>query len=473
MALLKAGAILFLRSRRDQGARVRQEGAAAGKGLVVRWSLLQGAIFAVGVGTITGCAGGPAGGNSGGDGSSDTTVTFTFRGATPAAVASKTGSGSFTVAALSSGTLTLTIPSTTTTFAVAYVCPSIDVTVSGTKIGQSTSQFVFEASTADGTSFTQACPLASTSSSIQTGTLTGSIDASGISGASFLNVDAQGGGGFLTAYSATPVANISFPAPAGNDRVEVLAYHADFKGYVETFNLVGAKNLTSQPVPGALNGGNTVVLGAADQVVPQTITYSNVPAGYSTPTTLVTYSMTTNGGFVVADAATNQYPALPAAASQTGDSYSFLATARNNTQAVFAEAFADTGGPMTFTFPSPWTYAGPTAAALPTFDFAYSGFTGKTGVVQSASLGWSSGSLSQGLSAMSFTMFATANFQRGTTSMAFPSLSNLAGFLPPPASGTQVGWAAQIAQVSSGVSQPGASNSTVIGVQNAGSYTVP
>ena len=114
---------------------------------------------------LSGC-GGSNGGGGGGVGSS-TTVSITFAGGTPAAVATQIGSGSFT-AATPSGTITLTLPSGTTSFAVAYLCQ-------GAESGETQAyQTVEEATIADGTSFTWRCfaPI----STGPTGTLSFDVD---------------------------------------------------------------------------------------------------------------------------------------------------------------------------------------------------------------------------------------------------------------------------------------------------------
>jgi hypothetical protein len=44
---------------------------------------------------------------------------------------------------------------------------------------------------------------------------------------------------------------------------------------------LAARILRDQTIPGALNGGAPVVFETADETVPQTIAYNNVPNGYS------------------------------------------------------------------------------------------------------------------------------------------------------------------------------------------------
>lgn len=414
---------------------------------------------------ISGCGGSSTGSSgSGSTGSSNpTTVTFTFNGATPTVVATKIGSGGFTVQTPSSGQLSLSIPSGTTNFLVAYICPVFN------GAGWITDQIVVEASTADGTAFTAPCYTTATTG--QTGSLTGSVDASAISGASMLNIDAQSGINLSSAYVGSATGNFSLTAAAGNDRVAVLAYGLTSGSNGQVLNLVGMKNFSSQAVPGALNGGSAVVLGATDQTSMEPITYNSVPSGYSAPSAVVSYEMGGTSGFLVTNLASTQYPAVPAGAVQSGDYYVFNATAHNssNPSETVAVNLNSTGGPVSFTFPTPWTYAGPTPAALPTFDFVNTGFTGKTGVSQNATLTWVPGTFQQSV----VQVMATANYQNGSTSLTFPDLSSVPGFLAAPASGVNVNWGAGILQSDSGFLQPTSSSTMQNEVLNTGAYTEP
>lgn len=309
------------------------------------------------VACIAGCGGNMMLGTSGGNGSSNgssTIMTVTFPGTAPTTVAAKIGAGAFTAETLSSGMLSLSIPSGTTTFAVAFECPPISVISNGAQVGQTTQESVMEASTTDGPSFTEAC---SDRLSFPTAVMTGSVDASAIPTASYLSVNAQSGASAASYSSGSPAANFSLSAPAGSDRVEVLAFNQVSQGPLQTLSLVAAKNFSSQAVPGALNGGSTIELGASDQTAQAPITYANVPSGFPAPSTIAIYQMTGGGGFVIAGAATNQYPVLPVGAVQNGDSYAFVATARNGLQTVSSSITNSAGEAVTFVFPDPWTYA--------------------------------------------------------------------------------------------------------------------
>lgn len=397
---------------------------------------------------VAGCGGSSDGGSSGGSGGdSPTTVTFTVKGATPTAVATQIGSGSFTEATLVSGKLTLSLPSGTTSFAVAFVCPSTSLTFLSP---QQTEENVIEATTLDGTSFTESCPTQPTAPA--TGTLTGSVDASAISGANILEVYAQnpqsaqnGPAGFPFPVLGSS-GSFSVAAPLGTDRVLVLAYDSVLSGDIESLgDLAAAKNFSSQLVPGALNGGNTVVLGAADATTLEPVTYTNVPSGYGGPTVLAGFEMSDGGVTLLGTSDTNGYPALPAGVEQSGDSYVFNATAHNTSnlgEQVRVITTSASAGPESFTFPTAWTYAGPAAAAWPSFNVAYAGFAGKTGVTDAVVESWTTGATAANL----VVVIATGNSLNGSTTLAVPDLSGLAGFLAAPASGTNLVWTAEISR---------------------------
>jgi hypothetical protein len=416
-------------------------------------------------GSSSGTGGGGGGGNGGG-GNTPTTVTVSFAG-TPTALATQVGSGAFTAATLTSGKLTLSIPSGTTNFAVAYICPD----------GGYIQQFVLEASTLDGTSYS-ALYCASTATE-PTGTLTGSGDVSAIAGAGYLGVTADSGSGYSEGFLLTVTGEpqpISVALPSGTDRVLLTGaslQNPEVFGSEE--NVLAVRNFDSVTVPGTLNGGNTVTLGAADEVTMQPITYKNVPSGFSAPTTNVNYEWSDGGMLPLSNEATTQYPAIPAAAAESGDYYSFAAATEMSTNGGGGEAGVSVAtnttanGPVTFTFPAPWIYAGPTPSAQPVFNMANSGITGKTGVVDTIALSWSPTSVGQTTSVV----YATANYLNGSTSLGVPNLTGVSGFLSVPPSGGLVIWFADVEQSSAASLQPLGPNGTYIDVENGGSFTVP
>jgi hypothetical protein len=427
-----------------------------------------------------GSGGGGGNGGGGNGGGNSTNVTFAITG-TPTAVATKIGSGSFTAATLTDGSLTLSLPDGTTNFAVAYVCPSVNVG-STTSQRMETNEDVVEASTLDGTSFSESCPvLTSTGSTGSTGTLTGSVDASAIPGSAynFLNIYAENGTAESTGDSAFPSGSFSFAAPVGTDRVEVVDYGMTVGSSGEVQSVVAIKNFSGQAVPGALNGGSTVVLSAADQTVPEPITYQNVPTGFSAPTTNDYYVWSGGDSILVENAATSTYLALPAGAMETGDYYYFDAFATgslsgatngNGYEEVTVETTSTSSGPVSFSFPPAWTYAGPAAATWPSFNVAYSGFSSSADVCDQASMIWQPSPTVENVVVVA----ASGNYLSGSTTLAVPDLTSLTGFIAAPPSKTTVGWGANVLQSEYPCFKPSTlSNSTVKIVNNGGTYTTP
>ena len=420
-------------------------------------------VFGVGAALIAGCGGDRSTSGGGGENNS-TTVTVTFGGTSmPVAVAAQIGTGPLAVQTLSSRTLSLSIPSGTSNYAVADLCPAL-VT------GQSSSQveYVTEASITDGASLNLYCPYQQS----QGGTLTGSLNATAIQGVQFFEINSRNGDS-LTQDGAGggPTVNFDLPAPVGNDRVLVLAFNNQNPG-----GPVAAKNFDNQTVPGALNGGNTVVFGAADETTPEAITYTNVPSGFSNPSTNIWLAMGDAVEVVqFAGPATTQYAVLPPSATESGDIYFFYAGAHatvGSSSAVYA-GVTSSGGPVSFTFPAPWSYAGPKPASLPSFTIGYTEFSGETNVAQEAMIQWESGSGTGSTATNQIELEGTANYQSGSTTLAVPDLSGVAGFLAAPASGTQVQWSASIMQQSYALTNRTPLNATWSSVTNSGSYTVP
>jgi hypothetical protein len=201
--------------------------------------------------------------------------------------------------------------------------------------------------------------------------------------------------------------------------------------------------------------------------------------GYSPVNRTVVYN-TAGGAFVELEldnlgAQLTQYLAMPSGTYQSGDYYDFLVSASDATSggAVSVENYMSSAGPQSFTFPAPWSYAGPTAAALPTFNFAYAGFSGMSNISQQAAIYWDLGTWAFGIPADfdEISMNATANYQNGSTAMSIPDLSSLTGFLATPPSGANVRWSAGVYQGDPFLASP--PSGTIQGVDNSGSYTEP
>jgi hypothetical protein len=235
-------------------------------------------LFFLSAALVCGCGGSISARNPGGD--ATTTIKFTITGVTPTTVATKIGSGSFTPATLTSGSVTITLPSNETSFAIAYFC-TVSLSPSGNAPSEVTEQDVFEATTLDGDSFSGAClpELSSTSTQTTTAQLTGSIDASAIPGVNNLVVSA---GNVDFNFPFTNATSFGFATTTGTDRVLVLAYDVVYSPPASSgsTSLAAAKSFDSQAVPGALNGGSAVALGQQDETTPVAITYSNLPSGF-------------------------------------------------------------------------------------------------------------------------------------------------------------------------------------------------
>lgn len=407
------------------------------------------------MGVLAGCGGGSGsgsggGGGNGGGGGSPTTVTYDFTGAPPTAVATRIGSGAYTQATLSSGKLTISVPSGTANYSVAYLCPPrTDQTP------EPQYEYIDQNSTLDGTSFTGYCYEPGTAPQVSIVNVV--VDASAIHGGAYVLVNGSG-----NAWSPNPQ-SVSVGMPAGTYDVVVSVADAQF-------NPIALKILRQQTIPGNLNGGNPVVFASSDAMVQQPITYAGVPAGF-TPGAQGNY-VTAEGAYIdLGFSLTSEYPAIPAASVEGGDWYSFNAYASKSLSPTVNERVGvefDTksvGGPETFTFPAPWAYTGPSPAALPTFAIDYSGFSGMQNVEQFADLYWGTNSSN------AISISASENYQVGSATLAVPDLSGVPGFLAPPPSGTSVQWNAGTSHLVSG--SVSGSDLNVSSVSDSGTYTEP
>lgn len=422
-----------------------------------------------GGGSSSGGGGGTGGGNGGGGGTA-TTVTVNFKGQTPTAVATQVGTGAFATVT-PAATVTLSLPSGTTKFAVAYVCPAVTLTV-GMALSQVTNQNVLEATTRDGTSFNAVCGAASGSGT--TGVLTFSVDASAITGASEVSVQAENSQYYAQAPFGVTTTGATLNAPAGTDRVDIQTYNISGSGAGYVLATSAVKSFTGQAVPGALNGGNPVVLGAEDLVTTQPVTFNGLPVGYGTPFVVADFLPSgVAAGLLLTDGQSNNYSVPPASVTQGGGMYDVQVEAiatPNATGAVSVLQRFATAGPVTVNFPVAWSYAGPTAAANPTFDFSsYTGFAGKSGVSQTGEISWQTGTGAQS----TYTVKASASYQGSSSTVTLPNLSGLTGFLPQPASGTSLAWAAAELQSDAGTIQSASGAATVNTVLAQGSFTMP
>jgi len=421
--------------------------------------------FLVGVALfLSGCGSSGSGGNH--DGNS-TTVTFTFdtAGPMPSVVATRTGSGAFTPATLSSNVLTVSVPAGTAEFAVAYLCPTYPYSYyqGGIQYGYN-SQYVVEASTADWTSYTAVCE------AVNLGSFSVDVNATGTSGAQGVLVETGNHSRSRYYYSDQSLSeSSSYLAPVGSDTSFAEAYSGSVSS--DSFYALAVKRFDAPTVPGSLNRGNVVTLGPADLTSGAAITYQNLPAGFTPGNE--TYFDPSAGGTVrlafSSGTALVSYPQLPAAAVESGDTYELSAYAWNDGSGV-GEIIRNQGGAAAVQYPTPWSYSGPAAAALPTFDYSsYSGFTDAAKVTRDGNISWSPSS--QVID--DYHIAATANAMNGSNSLTMPDLSAAGGFLAGPASGTSVTWYAEITENSAGALVAMSSGATKYWVENAGSLIVP
>lgn len=402
---------------------------------------------------LTGCGG--SNGTSLTTGGNPQTVAFTFTGGTPTAAAVQTGTSSFSAATLQSNALNVSVPSGTTNYSMAYVCP-----VSNGFTGE----FVIQASTKDGSAFTLSCY------GQNMGSATGSADATAISNAANILVYS---GNVNSGSVGSTNGTFNFNLPAGSVDVAVVAVDG-----ATPPNVLAVKILRSQTIPGALNGGAPIVFQASDETTFQPIAVTNVPAGFFNPPFMTVYYFTANGTVFLLNNnnSPTQSPILPAAAVASGDFYEFISdtidTATHNSTTSMGQNIAAGSLPATvdLSLPAAWSYSGPSAAQFPSFTFTYPAFSGATAIAYEAIIGWQN-------TATTFTdisVTSTANFLNASTSVTIPDLTSVAGFPPAAASGTSVSWQGAIA---GGATLPFASNTPAAGafesVQNQGTYTEP
>ena len=403
-----------------------------------------------------GSGGGNGGGNGGGSGDQATTITFNFLSGTPTQLAVKVGSGNYTAETLTSNKLTISIPSGTTTYSIAYLCPPYPN--SNSYEGENIQFDSIE----DGTTTSGSCVGASNGTTPTMGDLTGTVNATAFPTAASMQMVILSPSGYQQVVPDQPVGLFDVSGPTGSDRVLIALHDSSL-----LVNLVAIKNFSSQAVPGTLND---VTFSSSDAPTPQPITFANLPNGFSTP--FVGVSAVT-GAIKLASGSLSQYPQLPAGVLQSGDYYTIGATSSPNSASniqyqIGTILYPASGGPVTLTFPAPWSTAGPTAAGLPTFDYDYAGFAGKSNGYVVGSILWTASDGHQ----KSVFISATQNYLGSATTLAIPDLSGVGGFLTPPASGTSVFWDEEIHQSTFAFTASPANGVTNY-VSAQGHYTVP
>ena len=405
------------------------------------------------ISTLAACGGGGSSSGGGGVTPGGTTITVTLVGATPTAVAVATGAtGSFMPITLSgSTTFGVVVPSGTTTYRVAVACPPLLV------MGTLVQETVYEAAISDGTAFTvEPCYQFPSGSA----TITGAFDVSAIPGATQAWIVAANGSTTVNATTGT----FSFTTTSGANDVAVEARDASSK-------LLAVKIVRAQTAPGAVNGGASVALTAADQLVATASIINGIPAGYNPVPALNVTFITANGTRLnLPSTSPSQYMAIASADVLATDSYQINSNDANGTGSLIGQTVYGSGGPITITLPAPIAYAGPTAAAWPSFALSYSGYTGLAAINYLGQISWPTNPTTQD----ELSVYATPAFLGSTTTVVMPDLSSLVGFFNHPASGTTITW---LVEINGGTFQSWVPVAPATGVTNfaqlRGTYTEP
>ena len=364
---------------------------------------------------------------------SSTTITVGFGGTQPSAVAQQIGTGPWTTASLQGGKLTVTIPSGTANaqYAIAYVCPL--PFINGNPL-QMTLEYVIEATPKDGTSYTAPCA----APPFSLGSATGSVNAAAIPGTTDVWILGPVGGLTLGKVGGTN-GTFNVNLTTGTEDIAALAVDG-------SQNLLGVKILRSQTIPGAVNGGNSIVFSANDATHTQPVTLLNAPAGFNSPTFVASYFTAANTIFGLNNLSNSQYAAVSASETQSGDYYEFIGRAAtingSHSQSVEALQTTDTAGPVTLSFPAPLSVAAPVPATFPTFSINYTGFANQTAVSYGAQLDWTITSGPSNTNVYDMSVIATAAYQGNSSNITIPNLTSLAGFLPMAPSGSSIRWTA-------------------------------
>ncbi len=371
-----------------------------------------------------GGGGGTGGGGGGGGGSipNTTAVSVNFVGATPTALAVAMGTGAFTTLSAASS-IQINLPTGTTTYQLAVACPPLAV------MGTITQENVYRFAISDGTALSlEPCYQFPTANA----TITGSFDVSAVAGATQASIlGISGYGGTVNATSGA----FSVSVPSGTTDVAVVARDASFKA-------LAVKFVRNQTAPGAVNGGATIALTAADQLVSTPVTINGIPAGYQPVPALNVSINTANKTYLNLPAVSpTSYSAVAAADTIATDYYQI----NTNDNLAVGDALVGTtiysaGGATTLNYPAALSYAGPTPAAWPTFALSYSGFSGMSAVNYQTQISWQTGATTLD----DLIVTSSSAYLGSSTTIVMPDLSTLSGFFNHPASGTTVNWLVEI-----------------------------
>jgi hypothetical protein len=373
---------------------------------------------------LAACGGGSGVAKSTSQNSTNLTVTFA-NNVFPTAVAEKFGDGAWaSIAVPTTNPLTVVLPQGTTKLGLAYVCPEFTLpSPQGTTARSEES--VIQADISDGSAYTVSCL-----SNPPTGAVTGTVSVSSLAGATSVEIIGAQGSFILSGNSGAVTGNLA----TSTKDIAVVAF-----GKLPQLPPVGVQILRSQSVPGAINGGSPVTLTSSNATTLQPLAASGIPAGFSCPYYLTAY-VTANGTYIPLGVGPNaQYAAVPSSTSASGDYYRFGVDCTMGTNGSLQEVSAfqsgATAGPITLMLPAPLTAQAPVAAAFPSFNVNYSGFSGSSAIADSAEISWQTAGTTYNIK-----LSATAAFEGGSTNLAIPDLTSMPGFLLPPSSGTIVSW---------------------------------
>lgn len=406
------------------------------------------------VAALSACGGGGSGGGGGGGGGvtpTGTQMSLTLSGTTPSAVAVSVGGGAFTPVSVTGGSVSFTIPTGATTYQVAIACPPLNV------FGTITIETVLQATISDGTT-AKVSPCYGPPA--PTATITGSFDVSAIAGAASAYILGNQGSQFY----GTTTGSFSFNVTPGTNDVAVEALDA-------TSHVLAVKIARAQTAPGSINGGATIALTAADNLVATPLTINNIPAGWPVPTSSNDEAFTANGTRLVFSGTGTQYMALAGADSIASDYYVINANEpAPGTSNLISNTQYTSGGAVTLTWPTPLLYAGPTATAWPSFALTYTGFSAMPFVNYYGQISWPTGATTQN----EIGVYATPAYLGATTTVTIPDLSAISGFFNHAASGATVTW---FTSVTGGTYQSFIANTVTTGsssyVQGRGTYIEP
>ncbi|MHB1673706.1 MAG: hypothetical protein ACYCSP_05595 [Acidobacteriaceae bacterium] len=374
---------------------------------------------ALALAALSGCGSGSSMGSTG----AGTTVTASFSGATmPSAVAYQSGtSGTFKALALSgSSSVSFTLPSGTTAYGFAYMCPTFNA-------GSSFSnESIIQATTTDTTSLSLACPSLS-------GNVSATFDVSAIPGATSVVLYVNYWSEDLILSQPTGSVGL-FGIPTGTFDVALVAEGAKGALAIQILRGVSVTGSTNVAFPS---------MTAADELGSAPASITNVPSG-TTAGFETTYQ--TSGGLSVIlpgpfnGAPQSTYPTVPSSQSQSGDFYLIQAVANlaQPSESLTALVSSSTASAVTATLPAPSSLlTAPMAAAFPTFNANTSGFTVQGTIVDSS---WTQFQTAVNQPVYNVYTYVTKNWLGTNTTFTVPNLSALPGFAPAPPSGGREFW---------------------------------